>query len=116
MSQDISTERLDELVAHAYEAASNGVLLALPDADRMARHELHAALLELKRWREEDRWIKCSDKHAPLYTDVLVMDQGGVIGIGSYMAHGTYTHPRYTVLGQAKVTHWRPLPQLPKES
>ena len=58
-------------------------------------------------------WISVSDCHAPLYEDVLVIDRHNHQSVGQYMAHGTYTHHRYPVLGQAQVTHWRPLWEAP---
>jgi hypothetical protein len=60
-------------------------------------------------------WIKCSDRHAPLYQDILVLCSRGFIGVGRYMAHDTYAHPRYPVLGQCQATHWQPLPGLPDQ-
>lgn len=58
-------------------------------------------------------WVSVTDAHAPLYEDVLVIDRHNHQSVGRYMAHGTYTHDRYPVLGQAQVTHWRLLPEAP---
>ena len=59
-------------------------------------------------------WISVVDKLPPLYRpDVLVIDRYGIIGIGVYMGHNTFTHNRYPVLGQASITHWMPLPEKP---
>lgn len=63
-----------------------------------------------------DGWIPVKERHAKLYTDVLVLDSHGTVSVGQYMGHGTYTHQRYSVLGQCKATHWMPLPPLPSNS
>jgi len=44
--------------------------------------------------------------HPPLYVDLVITDIHGNDGIGQYVGHGTFTHPLYPVLGQAKITRW----------
>ena len=61
-------------------------------------------------------WISVEDRLPELYREVIVFSEYGVMGIGMYLAHETFSHNKYPVLGQAKVTHWMPLPAPPEDS
>ena len=63
-------------------------------------------------------WIKCSDRLPSLHEKVLCVNDDGEIWV-AYMLddlHGGYEFCEpldYCYIG--KVTHWMPLPELPKE-
>lgn len=63
--------------------------------------------------RSELAWTKTSSKHAPLYKDVLVVDEHGHVGVGKYFGDNNYLQNRYTALCQARITHWRMCPKTP---
>jgi hypothetical protein len=93
-------------------AAARAVTQGSSEPDE--KSNAHQAESVLVASAQGDRWIPVSEP-APLYVDILVLDDKGSVSVGMHLGHNEYSHHRYPVLGQCRATHWMPLPSAPTQ-
>lgn len=60
-------------------------------------------------------WTSTAERNAPLYKEVLAFSMEGRYVLATYLGHDCYSISSlgYPVLGQCRVTFWRPMPLSP---
>jgi hypothetical protein len=97
----------DALAMEALDAEIERLKQALHDA----RIENSGQAAEMERLNEAKRWIPIAERSPELGVDVMVIDRGELKIAWRHIKDGEWSS--FSALN--KITHWMPLPKLPKE-